>query len=97
MKWMIPWDDPTPTPVFDIDGGSEQKKIKKLKQALAEWKEYANMCRIKGVGREKAVDELIRRGKITKEEYDNLRKKFTREVAKKEKFDLDKAQKKFMD
>ncbi|MFW5930789.1 MAG: hypothetical protein ACOCQI_03465 [Desulfosalsimonas sp.] len=74
--------------------------LKEVKEAydpvIAELKEKANMYRIKTLGRERVLNELIERGLLTEQESFELRKKHVRQVAKEEGFDFDAAQDKFI-
>ena len=67
----------------------------KLKEIVAGWRQMADMYRIKAVGLERVLEELIRQGKITREISRTLAVKHVRNVAKEEGFNLDAAQAKF--
>ncbi|MFW5975443.1 MAG: hypothetical protein ACOCP6_01655, partial [Desulfosalsimonas sp.] len=74
--------------------------LKEVKEAydpvIAELKERANMFRLEKAGLMEAAKILAERGKIDYKEFRSLTSQKAREFAKNEKFDLDKAQDKFL-
>lgn len=73
--------------------------LREIKEAydpvIAEMKECKDMFRLQKVGLEWTADELIRQGKITRDEWKQLASKNVRKAAAQENFDLDAAQKRF--
>lgn len=86
---------------FDVSGSKrkaydKEKTDQYIKKLVDGWTELANMYRIKAVGRDRLLDELVRQGKIKQDEMQELKKRHVRQVAKEERFDLDSAQERFM-
>lgn len=83
-----------------VQGYSEQE-VEKIAEDVARktrqhWEDKAELYRFMAYGFEKAAEQMLEQGKIGRREFKELAGEIAREAARKEDFDLDKAQNKFL-